>query len=531
MMPPRPTDPVLTAAAMRSADEYTIREFGLPGRTLMESAGRATAAALRRRLDRNARVAVYCGKGNNGGDGFVIARYLSDWGFPVRVVYLGEPGSMSNDAHAQFELLSRLEGGEADRRLILEPFTDGAAPPAADVHVDALLGTGLTKELREPIRTLVDRLNDAPGLKVAVDVPSGLHTDLGRPLGAAFRAEVTYTMGALKTGLLLNEGPDFSGDREVVDIGIPRFALRHAAARTGPGCALLSSDDALRGWMPGRGSDAHKYSVGLALVVAGSAGMTGAPAMASAAAARAGAGYVVCGCDERIQDVLAVKLTEVTTVPLPASDRGMDPRQGVAHLQARLEKAGAVLVGCGLGRADDTQAFVRRLLETTDVPVVVDADGLNALAGHLDLVKRHAAGRWILTPHLGEFRRLAGSELEATGIDPDDRIALAQHFAEAWNCVLLLKGLPSVTATPGGRAWINATGGPALASAGTGDVLAGLCVGLLAQGLDAERAAVSALHLGGAAADRYASQRAGRSLIATDMIAQLPFVMKERLGL
>jgi len=521
------TEPILTAAAMRSADAYTIEEFGIPGFTLMESAGRGAAEALGRRIAPNARVVVHCGKGNNGGDGFVMARYLHGAGAAVRVVYLGDPDVMRGDAGEQFRVLRRLAGEQGVERLTLEAFDEKAPLPAADVYVDALLGTGSTRALREPIHTLVARLNDATGLKVAIDIPTGLHTDLGRPLGAAFRADLTFTMGAMKTGLLLHDGPRYSGQTEVVNIGIPSFALRRSAERSEPGCAFLPSDALIESWRPERSSDAHKYSVGMALLIAGSPGMTGAPFMAAAAAARAGAGYVVCGCDERIQETLAGKLTEATTVSLPSGEDGIDPDGARDALETRLDKARALLVGCGLGRADRTQEFVRHLLEETDLPTVVDADGLNALAGHMDLVRGRANGRWILTPHLGEFRRLAGEGLG--GIDPDDSVALAQHFARAWNCVLVLKGIPSVTAAPDGRAWINATGGPGLATAGTGDVLAGMCVGLLAQGLTPVQAAVSALHLGGAAADRYARNRSAASMQAADLLSELPFVIRERL--
>lgn len=521
--------PVLTARAMRSADEFAMTDFGLPGFTLMELAGRGAAEALIQRIRPNASVAVYCGKGNNGGDGFVIARYLHRRIASVRVFFLGAPDAMSEDAAAHFALLRALAREDGNGRLTLERLDTLMELPASDVHVDALLGTGQTSELREPIRSLVERLNNAPGLKIAVDVPTGLHTDIGRPLGVAFRADATYTMGALKTGLIINDGPSTSGGTRVIDIGIPNFALRRLFECGDTGCAGMATDEVVRRWMPERGGDANKYSVGLALVVAGSPGMTGAPAMAATAAARAGAGYVVCGCDERIERTLNTKLTEVTTVSLPALRGGIDPDKALESLADRLEKASSLVVGCGLGRAETTEMFVRQLLEHVELPTVVDADALHALIDHTDLIRRRAEGRWILTPHMGEFQRLADDEMAGLDIHPDDRVALAQHFARTWNCVLVLKGLPSIVACPDGRAWINGTGGPALASAGTGDVLAGICAGLLAQGLSTEHAAVAALHLGGAAADRYGHGRSERSLQAMDLVDELPYVMKERL--
>ncbi len=523
-------EPVLTASAMRSADAFTIDDFGISGFTLMESAGRGTAL----RIDAccgpvdGQRINVYCGKGNNGGDGFVVARYLFDRGAILRVITVGDPDAMSGDAASQFRLLQKLNDRDPEDRLTLAHYEGTSPIPAADIHVDALLGTGLTSDLREPILSLVRSINGMAGMKVAVDVPTGLHTDLGRPLGDAFRAYFTFTMGARKTGHCLNEGKDLCGRVEVIDIGIPHFAL-HEPVETGrSGCAWLATDDAVRSWLPERSHDANKYSVGLALVIAGSAGMTGAPVMAATSAARAGAGYVVCACDERIESVLSVKLTEVTTIPLPASVAGLDPDGAMQAVGGRLDKAAAGLIGCGLGRAKDTQEFVRSFLSDVDLPMVVDADGLNALAGHTDLISRRADGRWILTPHMGEFRRLAGEELEETGLDADDRLGLAQHFARAWNCVLLLKGLPSIVASPHGTAWINATGNAGLAAAGTGDVLAGLCAGLLAQGMAPVHAAVAALHIGGAAADRFAEHRAARSMQAMDLADQVPYVMKQR---
>jgi len=294
--------------------------------------------------------------------------------------------------------------------------------------------------------------------------------------------------------------------------------------RRAPGCALVPTDAAVRRWLPARPHDAHKYSVGLALVAAGAPGFTGAPVMAAQAAARAGSGFVVCACPEPIRPTLAAKLTEVTTVGLPVDEAGaILPDEARAAMAERLSKARALLVGPGLGRAPGTQAFVRALLRRTDLPVVLDADGLVALAGHTDLFAERARGRWILTPHAGEFKRLAGDDVDLT-----DRVRTAQRYAEKWDVVLLLKGMPSVVAAPDGTTYVNATGNPALATAGAGDVLAGLTVGMLAQGLAPAEAAAAALHLGGAAADRYADRLDPRSMVATDLLDQLPHVLHER---
>jgi len=532
-MPPRlpdsglPFRPVLTAEAMREADRYAIETFGIPGFTLMETAGRGAADHIEQRFGPMAsqKVVCFCGKGNNGGDGFVVARVLYTRGADVHVLALSAPDAMSEDASLNWTLLERLADQDNAHRLHLARFESVAqlAPyRGAAVYVDALLGTGLSSPLRAPLRDLVAWLNEQPAPTVALDVPTGLHSDHGSILGAAVQASLTVTMGALKTGLLINEGPGAAGRIDVVEIGIPGFVLENHQA--GPGCAVLPTDAGIGTWLPERARDAHKYSAGMVLVVGGAPGMTGAPVMASLAAARSGAGYVTCACPEAIQPILAMKMTEVTTLALPASPGGgIDADAAFAALAPVLEKARALLVGPGLGRHPGTQHFIRTLLARTDLPTVVDADGLNALADDPDPIARQAGGRWILTPHAGEFRRLAGADVDLT-----DRVRVAREYARRWHSVLLLKGMPGLVADPEGTAYLNATGNPALATAGTGDVLAGLCAGLLAQGLSPVRAAVCGLHVGGGAADRYAAHRHGPTMMALDLLEHLPLVLKER---
>lgn len=517
--------PVLTAAAQREADRRTIEEFGLPSATLMESAGRGAAATITQQMGpvRGKTIVVLCGKGNNGGDGFVIARVLYECGALVRVLAVSPVDDMMPDAALNWRLLEELRKHDTSGRLHLECYArvEESLPPA-DLYVDALLGTGLSSPLREPLLGMVAVLNAQPAPVVAVDAPTGLHADHGTVLGNAVKATLTVTMGALKAGLLINDGPDLAGRTEVIDIGIPGFIRRDVGNR--PGCAYRTTDAAVSAWLPRRGRLAHKYSAGAALVVGGAPGLSGAPVMASLATARVGAGYVTCAAGQSVQRVLAEKMTEIVTVALPEThDGGIDGTNALAELAPHLDKAKALLIGPGLGRRADTQDFVRTLLRTTNLPAVVDADALYALSGAPDTIAKYARGRWILTPHAGEFQRLAGATVDLT-----DRIGLASSYARRWNCVLVLKGMPSIIAAPEGAAYVNGTGGPALATAGTGDILAGLCAGLLVQGLSPVRAAVCAVHLGGAAADRYAERRGPSTMMATDLLMELPEVRKER---
>ena len=524
-----PLPPVLTADAMRAADMYTIDTYGIPSFTLMESAGRGAAESILERFGPLADepVVICCGKGNNGGDGLVVARRLVAAGARVHVLLMHPPADLRDDPAQNIALLQQLTKQDTGGRLTLREFehldalTDWSERLRPALYVDALLGTGLTSALREPIRSVVGWLNEEPAPVAALDVPTGLHSDTGAVLGDAVDADHTVTMAALKAGLLIGEGPRLSGSIDVVDIGMPAFVLDEAAAK--PGCARLTTDAAIRADLPTRSHDAYKYSVGMALVVGGAPGYTGAPVMASRAAARIGAGYVACACPQSVQPILAGKMTAIPTIALPTDDTGIHPKPALDALSDSLDKAEALLVGPGLSRADDTQRFVRHLLRQTEHPAVIDADGLNALTGFMDDLTAHADGRWILTPHEGEFQRLAGGS-----VDLSDRIDVVRSYAERWNSVLLLKGMPSLIGCPDGRVFINGTGNPALASAGTGDVLAGLCAGLLAQGLSPDRAARAALHIGGAAADHYAARTDGRTMQAPDLIDTLPAVMTDR---
>ncbi len=512
--------PVLTAAQMREADRRTIEDLEIPGFTLMETAGRAAASEIASRFGflEELSVCCLCGKGNNGGDALVIARLLADAGADVHVrMALGTDG-LSPDSEKNLLILKELS--RTDKALSIRIETGPAFEDLGfDVLVDGLLGTGLTSPVRDPVTRLVEDMNGSGIPVVAVDVPTGLNADTGDAMGSCVFADVTVTMGALKQGLLVNDGPTFAGEIVVVDVGIPKFALEGCGTEN-PTATWLPDEYDVAALLPHRDRRAHKYSAGMVLAVAGSPGLTGAPVMASRAAARVGAGAVVCACPETVQPVLAAKLDEVMTLALPATADGLDPAAREQHLAARLQQASAALIGCGLGRLDGTARFVRDFLSEVSVPVVVDADGLAVLDE--DFLEQHAKPSWILTPHRGEFRRIVGEAVAAT-----DPVEVARSYAQRWNCTVILKGAPSVVDCPDGTAYISAAGNQALASAGTGDVLAGMCAGYLAQGLPAADAAVAALFVGGRAVEVYADRYHRDSLLAGDIVDLLPEVLAE----
>lgn len=503
------TEPVLSAAAMQAADRAAIDDWGIPGRVLMEAAGRAAADAIRDRFEVGGRrVTVLVGTGNNGGDALVVARVLGARGAEVRALVL--PGEGSPDRAANLALLRRLaEGGE--RVEVLETDDARVGGPEPDLVVDGLLGIGITGDLRDPARALCAWANRQRAPVVALDIPSGLDATTGRAPADTVRAALTVAFGAAKSGLLLGDGPQVAGDVVTVEIGIPDAVLReHATAWQAP-----------RRWvretLPTRAPDAHKYAAGRVLAVVGSGAFTGAAVLATAAAYRAGAGAVVAATVERARATVDAANPEVMVEALPETESGTLAAAARDALRTRAADADAVLVGCGLGRHPDTQALVRDLVETTDAPLVLDADGLAAYAGDADALRQRAAPL-VLTPHLGELRRLLGDD----AFDPTDRIDAVRDLARQWDAVLVLKGMPSVVGLPDGRVLVGPPGRPALATAGSGDTLAGTLVGLLAQGLPSSDAALCALHLGAEAARLWSCDHGAAGLIASDLVARLP---------
>lgn len=516
------TLPLMTAAEMRELDRRTIAS-GVPGETLMERAGAGVVEAMLRRYGPllGMRVLVLCGPGNNGGDGFVAARHLLGQGAEPHVGLVIHPDRVLGDARQLLEKMRAcglpvnvVEDGETLRRLI-------GRHDHWDFALDALLGTGARGTLEGPIATAVQLLRelDETGTRVvSVDLPTGVNADTGEIARRAVRADFTVTFGAPKRGQLLYPGRAFVGRLEVVDIGL-------VAPENEPGrhSLELATADAMARLIPLRDPRAHKNSVGRVLVLGGSAGMTGAVALAARAATRSGAGYVQAAIPDSLLDVLAVKLTEELPAGLPERRPRVLAVEALAPALALAGDAHAVLVGPGLSRAPCAAELARRFLDSCTVPMVVDADALNAFEGAAESLQRIKAPL-VLTPHLGEMSRLTGvtaAELERT------RIEAAREWAERWGAVVLLKGAPTVCAAPDGRACVNPTGNPGMACAGMGDVLAGLLAALLAQGLERYDAARLAAWVHGAAGDRAAADLGQHGMNASDVLERLPLVMLE----
>lgn len=508
---------LVTGSEMTEIDRRTISETGILGVELMERAGAEVVAAIAARWDGLAglKVAVLCGKGNNGGDGFVVARLLAAGGGRVRVFLAAELSSVQGDAA---EHLQRYEktGGEVE--VLHNDLTILDAGLAdCDLVIDALLGTGLKSAPRPHIARVIERVGVAKRPVVAVDMPSGVESASGRVQGACIEAVLTVTFGVAKLGQMFYPGRSYCGTLHLADIGFPA-----AIVASVPASAYLLSAESLGPLIPKRRSDAHKGSCGAVAVVAGSVGMTGAAALAADAVLRSGAGRVSLGVPASLNDILEVKLSEVMTVPLPeVRKRRCLSLRALGEARTLLQGANVLALGPGLGRYHETVELVRRLVLETELPLVLDADGLNAFAGVADLLKKRSAPS-VLTPHVGEFARLSGLDKKQIIAAP---IETARDFAAATGTTVVLKGAPAVVALQDGRVAVNTSGNPGMATAGSGDVLTGVIAGLIAQDVDCEMAACLGVYLHGLAGDRARDRLGEWGMRAGDIVAEMPTVL------
>lgn len=503
-----------TVAEMRQIDKRAAEEYGLPGLLLMENAGHRAAEAMADLLGgaEGKTVCVLAGSGNNGGDALCAARHLAGMGARVRIFLTGERDHFSEDTAVMYGAVEKMEleihtidnDRDWNRMHVALRFADGL--------LDGILGTGFHGELRKKTLRIIEEVNEAGRPVLSIDVPSGMEADTGHVSTVAVDAAETLALALPKPCHFFSPGTEHTGRLLVDDIGIPRTLLED------PGIHQYLLDDTVAAeLLPPRARDAHKGSCGRILVIAGSRGMTGAAVLASKAALRAGAGIVTLAVPESLHDILETKLTEVMTVPIPEETVGH--LGGEEALQTLLRLAGGydtILIGPGLGRAQETGELVRLFLAEVDQPVVVDADGLYAFTNCEDQLKAcHQIP--VLTPHLGELARLAGCSVSDLREDLTKNV---RELAAKLQCVLVAKSECTLVAYPDGDVYFTAKGNPGMATAGCGDVLAGTIAGLMEQTQDG-LAPILGVWMHGEAGDlAYADQ--GEGLVATDILAQLP---------
>jgi ADP-dependent NAD(P)H-hydrate dehydratase / NAD(P)H-hydrate epimerase len=484
---------------MRATDRWAIEQRGIPGLELMERAGQGLADLVVA-VAPEGPVAIACGKGNNGGDGYVAARLLRDAGREVRALAVAPVDDLRGDARANAE---RVEG--------IEPFAAARLEGCA-VAVDALLGTGFSGSPHGAVADAIAALNAAELPIVAADVPSGVDAASGVAEGEAIRARATATFAAAKPGLWINPGKSHAGTVRVIDIGIPA-----GAPIDEPDVALID-DAALLALLPSRSAGWTKFTSGHVLVAGGARGLTGAPSLATEAAQRAGAGYVTACVPASQQPILAQRLLEAMTRGLPDDD-GAHTAAGVDEVLELAGRGGALVVGPGIGRSEGAFAFARDLLARAEVPIVLDADGLNAHAGDLAALAGRSAPT-ILTPHEGELGRLL--DVDSAAVQAR-RLEHARAAAARARAIVVLKGDDTLVADPGGLVAVSPGATGALATAGTGDVLSGVLAAVLSRDLDPFMAACAGVRLHARAGIHAAHEKGVDGVIARDVIEALPF--------
>ena len=498
--------------------ERRSAEAGFPPEMLMENAGLAAAKSAKDFLGDilGRSILVFAGPGNNGGDGLVAARYLHDWGAKVHLFLFKR--KTRNDKN--FALDTERGIGWTDIRSDEDLLRLDAALPSADMVIDALFGTGKTRPIEGVIKQALERVKAKkerrPDLKIlAIDLPSGLNADTGAIDPACLSADLTVTLGYPKIGLLQFPGAARLGRLQIADIGI--LADLAADIKT-----QLIAADTVRSLLPARPPDANKGTFGRLLVVAGSINYVGAAYLACEGAMRTGTGLVTLAIPRSLQPILAGKLTEATYVPLPEDEPGIIGIEAVPVIRERLAGYDAVLLGCGLGQNAATVEFVKKLLPSLSLPMVIDADGLNILA-QIPHWPQNLKANAVLTPHPGEMSRLTGIPIPEI---QKDRLGVTRRAAATWGQTVVLKGAHTVIASPDGRARISGFANPGLSSAGTGDVLAGAIAGMLAQGLQPFDAATVGVYLHAMAGELVKAEMGDTGMIASDLLPKLPLAIK-----
>jgi len=533
---------VVTAEEMRRIDEKTIEEYGVPGVVLMERAGLAVALRIKEIFGRK-RVLVVSGSGNNGGDGFVVARNLCEEGWDVRVFLTSKPEDLKGDALLHYKIAKKYGVPIFPVRQLLTHHSSLVTKHS--IFIDALLGTGLSKNVTGLLSEVIHLINKINLAVISVDIPSGISSDNGQIMGEAVKADYTVTFGLPKRGHLLYPGAECTGKLFIENIGFPAKLL----ASNNLNVSVLTKQEASH-LLPERQMYSHKGDYGHVLIIAGSRGKTGAAFMTARACLRSGAGLVTIGVPESLADIFQTRVTEEMTLSLPDKGDGtLAEKASDVILDFLNKKADVIAIGPGIGVSADTRKLIRTLIEHSRSSLVIDADGINSLQGEITILSKSKAPI-ILTPHPGEMARLLQRSAVITQqsapptIPPhrggrvkegvktsiselltkieQDRINTAISFVKKTRTHLVLKGVPTIIAEPGGKAYINSTGNPGMATAGTGDVLTGMISGFLSQGLKPPDASLLGVYTHGLAGDIAASEKGMYSLTATDIIDKLP---------
>jgi len=499
---------VLSPERMAKYDEYAIKTWGIPSAVLMENAGRNTYRLIKELyLKGKKRIVVVCGRGNNGGDGFVVGRYALRDGYRVKTFLLCKKDDLKGDAALNMRLYESLQGEIIEVNDNCDTIRMGIIH--ADIVVDAIFGTGLSKVVEGKEKAVIEEINRSGKPVMAIDIPSGIDGKTGAPLGSAVKAAHTFTYAYPKLGQVLCPGGYHTGKLTVIDISIPGFAEDILGVD-----AHLVDGDMLRGFIKERLPWSHKGTYGHVAVIAGSPGKTGAACMASLAALKVGAGLATLLVPASLNSIMEAKLTEVMTYPVEDRGTGFFIMSSYGQVREFVEDKDVIILGPGLSQNPETMELVRMLYSEIDKPFVIDADGINAFQGHTDVIKSKKRNV-IFTPHPGELGRLIGLSPKAVN---EDRINVGRRFVEETGAYLVLKGARSLFFSPDGKIYINPTGSPALAKGGTGDILTGFIGGFVSQGYTPTEASLLGVYLHGYLSDSWVETNTDMDLIACDLL-------------
>ena len=508
---------------MMDLDEKAVHRFGMPSILLMENAGRSVVEEIERRFGsiRGARILVAAGKGKNGGDGFVAARHAVQHGADVTVLLLAGEADLRDDVRTNYDILKNASGVQL---ALLPSFNEKVfSQKRFDYIVDAIFGTSFHGEIKGKFKNVVEWINGRHSSKViAVDIPSGLNASTGECSSSFVRADLTVTMAQPKVGLYLGNGKEASGVVAVADIQMPL-----ALTGTLTSHLFLIGEDDVRRSLPVRPITAHKQSVGKIFILAGSKGLTGAALLCSQSAMKAGAGAVVLGIPSAVFTSVSRRTLEVMPLELPSTPEGSAAISSMDSIAPKMNWADVLLIGPGLSQNPETVELAQRVISTSSKTLVIDADGLNALAQNMSLLKKRKCKSVILTPHLGEFSRL--SRLSVAEIETG-KIEIARLFARKNNVVLVLKGAPTIVAVPDGDVFVNSTGNAGMATAGSGDVLAGIIAALVGQHNAPVQAAINGVYVHGRAGDIARDNIGEMGMLASDIMKCVPVVLKQLEG-
>ncbi len=511
---------ILTSAQMKEIDRRTIEEVGIPGPVLMENAGiqifRFLQSVILPYVDED-KIVIVAGKGNNGGDGLVIARHLWNNGMTPQVLLLGAKQEIRGDAALNLGIAEKIGLPVKEIRSEADWKTHQRRFKEASVIIDAIFGTGLTKPAEGLYARAIEDINRSAAFTVAVDIPSGLSSDSFEIIGPAVKADVTVTLGAPKIAHVLPPAEEWIGELMIADISIPRPFFDSPAQKL----EMVEKRDLLLSFQK-RKKDSHKGTYGHLFIIAGSFGKTGAALMAAKAALKTGAGLVTVGTPRSCLPMVARGMAELMTEPLAETDEGTISAEALPQARTLVKGKDALLIGPGISTNDSTAEFLARLGPGLRLPVVIDADGLNILSKRPALLKKLPRPA-ILTPHPGEFARLVDLPLREV---IKRKLQLAPEFARKHGVYLVLKGYRTLTSAPDGRTFINPTGNPGMATGGTGDVLSGMIASFLMQEKEPLRAALAAVYIHGLSGDLAAGKIGERALVAGDLIRFLPRALK-----